>query len=83
MQPAPGLVLIDRGSEIRSDSMPTQEKKQARSAQEIKVSPAENKNSAILASDPTPAFGLAFIMAIVFLLGNLLVAALFFQVFNP
>lgn len=63
--------------------MPTQETKQTRSAQDIKVSPAENKNSAILASDPTPAFGLGFVVAIVFLLGNLLVAALFLQVFSP
>jgi hypothetical protein len=82
MQPVPGLVLIDRGSQIRSDSMPTQETKQTRSAPEINVSD-EKKNSAILASDPTPAFGLGFTMAVVFLLGNLLVAALFLQVFNP
>ena len=62
--------------------MPTQETKPMRSARAIKVSSDEKKNSAILASDPTPAFGLGFIMAIIFLLGNLLVAALFLQVFN-
>lgn len=63
--------------------MPTQKTKPTRSAQAINTSPKEKKNSTILASDPTPAFGLGFIVAIVFLLGNLLVAALFFQVFNP
>ena len=63
--------------------MPTQETKQTRLAPEIKLSPDEKKNSAILASDPTPAFGLGFTMAVVFLLGNLLVAVLFLQVFNP
>lgn len=63
--------------------MPTPETKQTRSAQKIKVPPDEKKNSAILASDPTPAFGLGFVVAIVFLLGNLLVAVLFLQVFNP
>lgn len=62
--------------------MPTQDTKPTRTTQVIKVSPDEKKNSAILASDPTPAFGLGFIVAIVFLLGNLLVAALFLQVFN-
>lgn len=63
--------------------MPTQETKQTRSVQEIKVSPDETKNSAILASDPTPAFGLGFTVAVVVLLGNLIVAALLLQVFNP
>lgn len=62
--------------------MPTQETKPMRSARAIKVSSDEKKNSDILASDPTPAFGLGFIVAIIFLLGNLLVAALFLQVFN-
>ena len=63
--------------------MPTQETKQIRAPQAIKASPDEKKNSALLASDPTPAFGLGFVMAIVFLLGNLLVAVLFLQVFTP
>ncbi|HEY9726784.1 MAG TPA: hypothetical protein V6D50_10085 [Chroococcales cyanobacterium] len=63
--------------------MPTQETQPTRSARAIKAAPDEKKNSALLASDPTPAFGLGFVVAIVFLLGNLLVAVLFLQVFNP
>lgn len=44
---------------------------------------AKNNKSAVLSPDKTPSYGIGFVLAIIFLLGNLLVAAIYFHLINP
>ncbi|HEY9652266.1 MAG TPA: hypothetical protein V6C95_16515 [Coleofasciculaceae cyanobacterium] len=43
---------------------------------------ARENSSAALTPDKTPSYGIGFILALIFLLGNLLVAAIYFHLIN-
>lgn len=60
--------------------MQTQDK---RETQQIKEPTEKKKGSAVLTPETTPSFGIGLILALIFLLGNLFVAAIYFHVINP
>lgn len=44
---------------------------------------AKNNSSVVLSPDKAPSYGMGFILALIFLLGNLLVAAIYLHLINP
>jgi hypothetical protein len=63
--------------------MQTEQKRETRETPQIKQDRENNKGSAVLRPDKRFSYGFGFILAVVFLLGNLLVAAIYFHVINP
>lgn len=63
--------------------MQTEQKRQTQDTPEIQESRQKKKGSAVLQPDETPSYAVGFIVAAIFLLGNLLIAAIYFHVINP
>lgn len=63
--------------------MPTETKRETRETQEIKEQRENKKGSAVLTPNETPSFPVGLTLGAIFLLVNLLVAAIYFHVINP
>ncbi len=60
--------------------MQTQDKRETHPIQEQRE---KKKGSAVLTPENTPSFAIGLTLAVVFLIGNLFVAAIYFHVINP
>lgn len=62
--------------------MQAQEKSDTREIPEGSLYRAKKNTSGVLTPDRTSSYGTGFILALIFLLGNLLVAAIYFHLLN-
>jgi hypothetical protein len=63
--------------------MPTSEKRQTQETEQVQQEREKKLGSDVLTEEKTPSYGFGFTLGAVFLLLNLLVAAIYFKVINP
>jgi hypothetical protein len=83
MKPTLSLVLVNTGTKIGLLKMQTEQEREIRETPEIKEQREQKKGAAVLTPDETPSYPIGLILGGTFLLGNLLVAAIYFHVINP